>query len=63
MKSNDSIEDKIFDYISDFVKDKKEALGLSGMIVYLTHKYGKKCAAIGFVSGVLFTILILKWLS
>jgi hypothetical protein len=63
MKKPDTIEDKIFDWIGDYVPDKNEANGVAGLIINLVHKHAKKCAALGFLGGIIFTILMLKWLS
>ncbi len=67
MASFEDIEEQVKDWISNHVKDSKEALGLSGMVMFIFNKYRigqrKRWATGGFVSGIIFTIIILKWLS
>jgi hypothetical protein len=57
------IEDRIYEWIGDYVPDKDEAKGVSGFLIHHVHKYAKKCFAFGLIIGVLSTIIILKWLA
>lgn len=62
-KTSVKIDTDIDEWISDYVPDKEEAAGLSGLIRHKVHKYGKRMFATGLILGAIFIIIIILWVA
>lgn len=69
MKRKDDLEPKfrreVKAWLESFMRDQEEGviIGLVNQISHLHYKDYKKASGIGFIFGILFTLLVLKYLG